>query len=149
MRIGDIAMLGEMALGFLFTKAGEVGWEKARDLYLDMLDKQDSAHPVQKYIEEMRRTKGSAIFPDDKMELLSSALNNAPVVREFKAAMERLLIETLDEVEEDPATREFEKRLVHHINRFQRRIVEEPALERLMLAAGMSRKDARKIKKGK
>ena len=138
-----------MAIGFLFNKAAEVGWEKARDLYLEMLDQQEGPHPVQEYIEEMRRTKGAAIFPDDKMELLSSALNNDPVVREFKAAMERLMIEALNEIEEDPATKEFEKKMVHHINRFQRKIVKEPAMERLMLAAGMSRKDARKIKKGK
>ena len=142
-------MLGEMFLGFLVTKAGEVGWDKARVLVLDMLDKQGNWHPVQEYIEKMRATKGREIIPEEQFEMLKDLLNNEPVVREFRAAIERLVIEALDEIEEDPATKEFEKRMIHHINRLQRKILEEPTMERLVLAAGGNRKDVQKIKKRK
>lgn len=123
------------------------GWEKGRAIVeSDVIEGWDD-HPVQNQIAAWRTTPAAKLFPEEETGILGKPLGDDPAAQEFLAAVKRLMAESLDELEKDPATEKLEQAANIHVMRLYRRILEDPATKKLVMARKMSREEAKKFMK--
>ena len=131
-------------LELLVITVSHRGWKNGSAFCAASLDDKEDDHPVRHYIELLRKTQITELLPSEDTEILGKALGDSPKVREFIAALERLIHETLDEIEEDPATAEFERMVNLHLLRLHKKVIHDPATKKLVIAKKMSRKQVEK-----
>lgn len=132
-------------LEFLVITVSHRGWKNGSAFCAASLDDKEDDHPVRHYIEMLRKTQIAGLLPSEDTEILGEALGDDPKVRELTAAIERLIHETLDEIKEDPATAEFERIVNLHLMRLHKKVINDPATKKFVMAKKMSRRKIEKI----
>lgn len=96
-------------LELLVLRVPERGWNDGSASCAATMDEKEPDHPIRHYIEGLRKSHVEGLIPDADTLVLGKALGDGPEARKYAAAVERLIHETLDEIEQDPATEAFER----------------------------------------
>lgn len=121
-------------LQLLVIKVSHVGWKEGSAFCTASMDEKEDDYPVRDYIEGLRETQVEAMLLSADTEILGEALGDSPELRGFNSAEERLIRETLDAIEEDPATKAFERMVNDQLRRLHKKVINDPATKKLVMA---------------
>ena len=139
-----------MIKGFLealLIMVSSEGWEKGSALFASDVIEGWNDRPVRNNITEWRMAPAAALFPSEETELIGAPLGDDPAAQEFIEAVKRLMVESLDEFEKDPAVEKLEAVANAHVMRLFRKLLEDPATKKLVMARKMSPEEVRKFMK--
>lgn len=128
-------------LELLVLNASLGDWKETRASCVKEMNEREDHHPILSTIAEMGATPAGGVLVDGETDILGEPLGDDPAAREFIAATERLVRETLDEFREDPAVEEFERAANICIKRLWQKIIEDPTTKDVVMARKMSRAD--------
>ena len=131
-------------LELLVLMVSERGWKDGSASCAATMDEKEPDHPIRHYIEGLRKSHVEGLIPDADTLVLGKALGDGPEARKYVAAVERLIHETLDEIEEDPATEAFERMINLQIARLHKKVIKDPATKKLVMTRKMNRKEIKK-----
>ena len=84
------------------------------------------------------------MLPDADTLVLGKALGDGPEASDYTTAVERLIHETLDRIEEDLATEAFERMVNFQIARLHKKVIKDPARKRRVMTRKLNRKEIKK-----